>query len=290
MINYDIHENGWTIIVRDFDLRQAKQQDINHIAKLLATNTIVVFRNQNLTIQDEIKVAKMFKDPQVFNTDTKKYENYKGCEVKDSENLAFRVTGEEDELGRPGLAGEEDELQWHANDHTTQERKSLVWLYAVRGSKGSRTTWNNNILSYENLEKEKRKSLENLTWIPFEVIDSSDTIFTETDPDNVPIVVENYEPNLVMTNIADKKGFYFPFNQIYGFNGMTKDESKELILWLSEYTTQDKFCYHHDWEDGDLVISEQWLGIHKRWPFKGIKTRLLHRMAFEFPDQDYKSI
>jgi alpha-ketoglutarate-dependent taurine dioxygenase len=99
---------------------------------------------------------------------------------------------------------------------------------------------------------------------------------------------KEYCPNLVVENIAGKRGFYFPFLQIYGFNGMTRIESKEIIEWLSEYTIQDKFCYHHDWEDGDLVISEQWLGIHKRWPFKEIEQRLLHRFAFEFPEQDYK--
>ena len=70
---------------------------------------------------------------------------------------------------------------------------------------------------------------------------------------------------------------------------MPAEQSKEIIDWLSEYTIQEKFCYHHDWEDGDVVITEQWLGIHKRWPFKEIEQRLLHRMAFEFPDQDYKS-
>jgi hypothetical protein len=57
---------------------------------------------------------------------------------------------------------------------------------------------------------------------------------------------------------------------------------------LVEYTIQEKFCYHHDWDDGDITIGEQWLGVHKRWLFKGMSTRLLHRAVFDFPDQDYK--
>jgi alpha-ketoglutarate-dependent taurine dioxygenase len=69
---------------------------------------------------------------------------------------------------------------------------------------------------------------------------------------------------------------------------MTKEESKNLIDELADYTVQEKYCYHHDWQDGDLVISEQWLGIHKRWRFEKIATRLLHRAVFDFPDQDYK--
>ena len=288
MINYKIHENGWTVIVENFDLRLATQDDIHHVARLIATHTAVVFRNQKLSTQDEVRIVKMFKEPQVFDTDTDKWATYKGCEVSDSENLAFRVTGELDELGRPGLAGEEDELHWHCNDATTPDRKSIVWLYAIRGSKGSKTSWNNNVLSYESLDPEKRKPLENLTWIPYGETSYYDSIFTDLDGDNTPVISKDYCPNLVVENIAGKKGFYFPFLQIYGFNDMSRAQSKEIIEWLSEYTIQDKFCYHHEWEDGDLVISEQWLGIHRRWPFKQMEQRLLHRMAFDFPDQDYK--
>ena len=284
MIKYTLHENNWTVMLDDFDFNSATQDDINEIAKLLATNTVVVARGQNLNVQDEVRIAKMFKDPQVFNTKDENSSDtmFQGAEVKDSDNMALRVTGEKDEHGRTGIAGHEDEMQWHANDQTTPNRKPLVWLYSVKGSKGSRTSWNNNILSYNNLSKEKREPLENLKLVPYQNVS-----LNENEDNSVGKV--DYYPNLVMENIAGQKGFYFPFYQISGFKDMNEDESKEIINWLSEYTVRDEFCYHHDWEDGDVVIAEQWLGIHKRWPFKNIEERLLHRMAFDFPDQDYKS-
>jgi alpha-ketoglutarate-dependent taurine dioxygenase len=101
------------------------------------------------------------------------------------------------------------------------------------------------------------------------------------------IAVEGYTPSVVHTNNAGKTGLFFPFLQISHFVGMTKEESQKIIQPLTEFTTQEKYCYHHDWEDGDLVLSEQWLGIHKRWRFEQIATRLLHRAVFDFPDQDY---
>jgi len=284
MINYTLHENGWTVILKDFNFLTATQEDINQIAKLLATNTLVVARGQNLTTHDEVRIAKMFKDPQIFNTEDENSPDtmFQGAEVKDSENMALRVTAEKDEHGRTGIAGHEDEMQWHANDQTTPDRKPLVWLYSVKGSKGSRTSWNNNILSYNSLLKEKRDLLENLKLVPYQNVS-----LNENEDNSVGSV--DYYPELVMENIAGKRGFYFPFYQISGFKDMSEEESKDIIDWLSEYTVQDKFCYHHDWEDGDVVIAEQWLGIHKRWPFKNIEERLLHRMAFDFPDQDYNS-
>jgi len=102
------------------------------------------------------------------------------------------------------------------------------------------------------------------------------------------MVVDGYNPDVVYTNIAGKTGLFFPFLQIESFVGMTPAESQAIIKPLAEFTIQEKYCYHHDWQDGDLVISEQWLGIHKRWKFEGIEKRMVHRAVFDFPDQDYK--
>lgn len=285
MINYKMHENGWTVLVQDFDLRTATQDDINDVARLLATNTLVVFKNQSLSVEDEVKIVKMFKDPQQFHTeiDGSPDANFRGAEVEGSEKMALRVSGKKDNEGRTGIAGHTSEMQWHANDQTTPNRKPLVWLYSVYGSKGSRTTYNNNILSYESLDAEKRRPLENLKLTILKEVSLRE------DEEDKPDEIENYCPPLVMENIAGKKGFYFPFLQISGFEGLTQEESEDIITWLSAYTTEDRFCYHHDWDDGDVVIAEQWMGIHKRWPFEAIEERLLHRMAFDFPEQDYKS-
>jgi alpha-ketoglutarate-dependent taurine dioxygenase len=286
MIQYKLHENGWTVILENFNIKDATQDDINQIARLLATNTCVVIKNQSLTIEDEVRIAKMFKNPQQFHLDVEgsfDAECYRGAEVDGSEKFALRVTGEKNGQGLPGIAGWEDEMVWHCNDPHDPLKRSLIWLYGVRGTAGSRTTWNNNILSYDELDEEKRKPLENLKLVMAN--------WAEHDADMLAgytgVALDGYTPNLVMENIAGRKGFYFPFLQISGFVGLSQEESASIISWLSEYTIQEKYCYHHDWQDGDIVIAEQWLGIHKRWPFKEIERRLLHRMAFDFPDQDY---
>jgi len=288
MINYKLHENGWTVILDDVNLKDATQEDINDIAKLLATNTLVVAKKQNLTVEDEVRIAKMFKNPQQFHIDvpgTYDHDCYQGAEVPGSDKIALRVSGEKDANGRTGLAGWTDEMVWHCNDPHDPNRKPLIWLYGVKGTKGSRTTWNNNILSYNELDEERRKPLEDLklvmaNWCK-EAMDLGD---------DAPDTIDAYNPSLVMTNIAGKKGFFFSFLQISGFVGLSEEENKNIIAWLTEHTTQDRYCYHHDWDDGDVVIAEQWLGIHKRWPFAEIEKRTLHRIAFDFPDQDYTQI
>jgi hypothetical protein len=63
---------------------------------------------------------------------------------------------------------------------------------------------------------------------------------------------------------------------------MDELESKKFIESLRDKILQEKYMYHHDWEDGDVVLSEQWLGIHKRWRFENINNRVVHRICLDF--------
>jgi alpha-ketoglutarate-dependent taurine dioxygenase len=80
---------------------------------------------------------------------------------------------------------------------------------------------------------------------------------------------------------------FFPFLQVRGFKDVPQDEANELIKWLADYTLQEKYIYHHHWEDGDIVLADQWHGIHKRHHFVNLETRVLHRAALYYPEQDY---
>jgi len=277
-MKYHLHENGWTIMADDFDFRSATQDDVNQMARLLATNTCVVIRNQHLSVEEELRAISMFKNPEPWCApDEPDYINYV---IPESNGLICRVTGELNEHGEPGIAGHVDEMTWHCNQPWNKDRRPLVWLRGVRGTKGSRTSWNNNILSYNDLDDVTKDKIKDLQFTSKKGMENWGGITTG-------IEVDDYTPNLVQTNIAGKKGLFLPFLQIERFKGMTKEESQKIIQPLAEHTIKEEYCYHHDWEDGDIVIAEQILGIHKRWRFEAIEKRLLHRSVFDFPDQDY---
>lgn len=280
-MNYHIHENGWTVIVNNFDLRHSTQEDINHIARLIASNTCVVFKNQSLTIADQLKVINMFKDPEPVHKPTDEYFNDFVADInEDPDGVICRVTAELRD-GKVGLAAMTGELIWHCNHTHRPDRRPIVWLYGVRGTKGSRTSWNNTILAYAALDDETKDKLSGLKCI----YTGGSTL--DENHDAPSIIEENWTPPLVHTNIANKTGMYFSPLQMDRFVGMTKEETATIADPLFAHVTQEQFLYHHDWEDGDLVLSEQWLGIHKRWPFEDMPIRLLHRAAVDFPDQDY---
>lgn len=287
MLNYKLSENGWTVIIEDIDLRESTQEEINQIAKLIATSTCVVIRNQTLTIDDELRILSMFKDPNHFTDFIGGDVNHPSLKAlaadveKDPTGILLRITGEFRD-GVQGGAGWDGEFVWHCNQPESPNRKPIVWLYGVRGTVGSRTSWTNSILAYNDLNDSIKQRISNLHSIygNFQAPEGTqwyDDIRYNTD----------WTPLLVHKNIANKTGMYFSPLQIKKFVELSQEESDELKELLFNHVLKEQYLYHHDWQDGDLVISEQWLGIHKRWPFEKMNQRLLHRAAMHFPNQDY---
>ena len=65
----------------------------------------------------------------------------------------IRVTGEKNNHGEPGLFGHTSALDWHANQASSYERAPLIWLYGVKGTAGSCTSWIDMQAAYRDLRK-----------------------------------------------------------------------------------------------------------------------------------------
>ena len=293
-MKYQLHENGWTTIIADVDLTDPQQEDINLIAKLVANNTLVVIKKQFLTIEEELRVLKMFKNPSVLFPPPANGGPLTGdalhCTMPNTEGLLCRITAEPDEYGAVGVAGHAPEMGWH-NDHPWRtDLPNVVWLRSIKGTEGSKTTWTNNVLAYNDLDQETKDLLE-----PFEAVLTKDNDFNVTSywqDENGRLwppstVIEDSSLKIIHTNIAGKKGLNFPFRQLHTLKGMPYDQARRLIEKIGDHITQDKYCYTHSWELGDVVITDNCLGIHKRWHCDNITSRLIHRGIFDYPDQDY---
>ena len=292
MKNCYLHDNGWTVMMNDdFDFATASQEDINEIACLLATNTLVVARNQqHLTPQDESRIAHMFGEVENFNA-VANVAPISSLIVPNASNEVLRVTGELDEHGEPGLFGHVEDLDWHCNRPADPNRKPLVWLFAVCHTEGSRTSWNNTILAYDDLTPELYNTIKDLKMVCGWKKDSYSSFdFGRVQGGITEDFNEHYTPSVIHTNNGRKTGLFFPFLQFRNFVGMTPEESIAILEPLKDHILQEKYIYHHDWRDGDVIIAEQWLGIHKRWRFEGMDKRILHRVTFDFANSDISSI
>lgn len=266
-INQD--PNGWTVHI-DEDIKTLNEEQIKEVCRLIVSNMVVTFRNQKLTPDEELHFCRVIGDVQ----DIAGHERTKHISLT---NGILRVTGEKNEHGEPGLFGHTSALDWHANQTSNKERKPLIWLYGVKGTAGSRTSWMNNILSYQELPADLKDEVQDIElFCGYKAGSySTSTFFVEHINYDNPM-------KLVHTNQAGHIGLYFPFLQIFGFKGYEQDRFEATMKRLIEHCNQEKYIYHHDWQDNDIVISEQWLSIHKRWAFDGMDTRVLHRIAFDY--------
>jgi len=283
-MNYHFHKNGWTVILDDFDFNQASQDDINSISKLMSTNTLVVAKKQKLSIHDHIRITKMFKDPVRLFPDIND-PLYKRTVVPDTDGLILRVGGEPNEDGETGIAESVAEVIWHSDPHWPDLKCMLILLLARKGTSNSKTSWINNIASYNDLDQDTKQQLSSLKGILLSGIDfNKDKLFVDeyglVRPPSTGFNKKTIP--IVQTNIAGVTGLYFPFNQIHAFEGMPESESKELIKHISSHITQEKYCYHHEWDDGDVIITDQRFGIHMRHRCEHISSRLLHRSLFDY--------
>ena len=249
-------------VIYDINLNSLSGSEIRNIHRQVMRETVVVFKNQKLQPDDEYGICSAVGE--IEDSDDPRYENirvHKGI---------IRVTGKKDDKGRPGLFGHKSVLDWHANSPSNPDRKPFIWIHGVSNTKGSRTSWINMIEAYNDLSDKMKLRVERENVI----CGYQSGKYSTTDYFHEHVNYANPQP-LVYTNEEGQKGLFFPFLQI--LDGIDKELYDELV----EHVLQEKYMYHHDWEDGDVVISEQWLSIHKRWPFENMEERIVHRIAYD---------
>lgn len=265
-----LHDNNWTITVEK-NLNDLNKEEIIQVMRLVVSNMVVVFKKQELTPEQEVNFCMVAGEVQHYPSNTDRLKD-----ILVGNNI-FRVTGEKNERNVPGLFGHESVLDWHGDSASNENRESMLWLYGVKGTKGSRTSWLNMIEAYKDLDEDDKQYIDDLKiYCGYQNGSYSTSKFfhEHINKDNLF--------NLVTKNKEGQKGLYFPFFQTFGIDNMSESEYNYVWQLLYDHVLDEKYMYHHDWDDGDVVISEQWLSLHKRWAFKGISNRLVHRIAFNY--------
>lgn len=277
MVNYRLHENGWTVFV-DIDLNSATITDLHDIAKLCSQYTCVKARGQNLNVERESEIVKSYKDPHILYTpNQERFKHY----ALDKEGYICRVTGKLDADGVSGIAGHKEEMLWHHEQPAERGHSSIAWLYAESGVQGSTTVWNNSIEAFKDLDADTKNKIKDLKVIQFGNVNHAITR-TEENFKNRKIYNDHPVPLVVTRNGVT--GLHLSLHQFERFEGMSREQSLEIAEPLFKFITQDKYCYYHEWKDGDASWSDQWFGVHKRLEFNGMTERLVHRATFDYPE------
>ena len=234
---------------------------------------VIVFRDQNLTPQTQVSIAKLFGKPAI-------YPFLKG--LKDIPEINEIIKTETDEVTFGG--------EWHS-DTSYKRRPDLgTALYAREVPKtGGDTQFANMYFAYDKLSEGMKNMLDGVT-----AIYSSEKGYGGqrkerlkdlagfTDAVNPDIEMFEAEHPIVRTHPeTGRKGLYVSKSHTLNFKDMSLEESNPLINYLSNFAVRPEFTCRLRWEPGTLAIWDNRCTQHLAVNDYTDQYRHMHRVTIE---------
>jgi len=278
----------------------------DNVAKQIANQGLVVIRDSGATPEEYAEWSLgvgYHLSPEIWCTD------------KEHSDLFWTVTNEMVDERNQGLFGDY-ELDWHTNMTPVADAEEVVGLYAKTITYETETWFASSVPYFNQLPEEKQNLLKELTvvhdpkrelgliksaWQPKfgeiygqEVLEDiqknreTRELFNaiNMEPENKSKfagsrgIMNNHK--LVPDHPLGVEGLFFTPYEVHGFlkDGEVYEKSEELFyeLW-NDYVCNDRYIYNHTWQEGDIVLFDQVIGIHRRPDILKEMPRTLLRTA-----------
>ena len=247
----------------------SKPMDDEVFAKILDAwhqNLVILFRDQHLTEDDQVRFGQRFGSPAV--THTKRFE---------TQNPAVMLISNVRENGRLIGALPDGEMHFHS-DQCHQERPAMAsMLYSLEvPSKGGNTLFANAYLAYETLPDSTKKKIEGRKALNAYDYDNASTRRGTKLGEGVPSC---WHPIVRTHPATGKKALYVNRLMTIEVEGMSRPESDELLNTLFDHQEQPEFIYEHVWRPHDLLLWDNRCALHARTDFSADERRLLRRLT-----------
>jgi alpha-ketoglutarate-dependent taurine dioxygenase len=169
-------------------------------------------------------------------------------------------------------------FNWHIDgtyDKVPQKATTLTARHVAMT--GGQTEFASTYAAYENLPEGEKKRIDNLRVVhSFEAAQRN--VITDPTAENLAAWrrVPVNEVSLVWRRADGRRSMVLGATADH-IVGMDPDESRALIDELEEWSTQPRFRYTHEWQEGDLVIWDNTGMLHRALPYEASSQRTLHR-------------
>ncbi len=169
-------------------------------------------------------------------------------------------------------------FHWHI-DGTTDKIPAKATMLTARhvAMVGGGTEFASTYAAYENLTDADRKRYEGLRVVhSFEAAQR----LVNPDPGEAELAawrkVPTHEVSLVWRRRDGRRSLVIGATADH-IVGMDPAEGRALLDELLAWSTQERFCYAHDWQVGDLVIWDNTGMLHRALPYDPASERSLQR-------------
>lgn len=258
--------------VRDIDLSDLRSEAVRaELRKALVEFQVLFFRQQTLTPEQHIEVAKVFGDPDKAKAFFPRHETQKVIEVLEARPGGNRFGTDE----------------WHTDITFSANPPTGTVLYSrVVPPAGGDTAWASGTAVYESLPPSLRTYLEALEavhsfehsgWPPyFARLPDGEAVYRQARNDHLPVV----HPVIRTHPVSGKKIVYVSPNFTDRIKGLSRQESDALLAFLFARFQRPEFQARLRWEADTVAVWDNRATVHYAVTDYGDAHRLLHRVTF----------
>ncbi len=271
------------VVVHGVNLSEIKEdREFPQLRALFEEHSALLFRGQNLSADDHLRLAEMFGPIEDRMADSRRSGEKAGVSPVSNETSDGGVT---DEMDMHTLHLKANQL-WHI-DSTFMPTPSLCNILTAKvvtdaGGEtelaSTRAAW---AVMPETLKERIRGRVLGHNYIRSREMISKElaqkSMFNKWPPQRWPAVWANPVNGAEALYIA---------SHVYQVEGLEQEEGEFLIEELIEFCTKPQFTYSHKWKIGDVLLWDQRAVMHRGMPWPYDQPRTLVSVCCSLVDAD----
>ncbi len=260
--------------IRGLDLRNKPDDETREaIYKAWLDHLVIVFRNQELTQEDLLRVTGYFGDIGPVHRPMKYFPSY-FSKILPNILLISNIR----ENGEPIGALPDGEMMFHHDMMHAEIPHKGTFLYSVEiPSTGGETLFASGYAAYDTLDPDLKAKLEGRrgqAHYNYGSVQKGDDKGTEAFSEAKHPIFRTHEE-------TGRKALYVNRLMTVGIEGMSDKEAEPLLEALYDHMEQDAFVYEHKWRVGDLLLWDNRCSAHARRDFPDNERRLMLRTTLK---------
>lgn len=233
--------------VLDFDIRADQSKEtIAELRSLVSNRGVVLFRNQDISIQEHIKFTDYFGEQPFYPILQRN--------LHPEDKRIWIVTNIQDEDGTESYTRNTGRL-WHTDQSYMAEPCMGSLLHAKELPKvGGTTMFANAYKAYDELSDGMKKMFEGkraLHDINQATVFKGRPERSAKEESQTPGV---YQPIFRTHPETGRKAIYVYPNIVAKIEGMTAEESQPILAYFAAQVTKEENTYRHEWQINDLLF------------------------------------
>ena len=234
---------------------------------------VLLFRNQDLSEDDQIRFARHFGALQKRTRPPEAINEYGHTKYPELTMLVSNIRDNGKLIG----SLPDGEMHFHSDQCYLEKPAAGTFLYAIEvPSSGGDTLFLNMYKAYETLPADIKARIDGRKALNAYLYDSTTRAVNGSKVDFT--AHPHYVQPIVRTHPATKrKALYVNRLMTFTVEGLDDDDGSALLNTLFDHMERDQFIYAHHWRVGDLVLWDNRCTLHARTDFSDRERRMLRR-------------